>query len=168
MESMSFKHSVHRISWVPIIACIAAGLFMIALFFIVGFHVFFEKMPLFLIECGLAGLFIYFGLFLWYQRLKKQPIHYNDEWITVDGDGHRIYWNEIESVQFSNVGGMKTTTIVPKKQCYKILKQRMGQHNLQKVYAFYWFYLERPKQLHDQIIQQWYHAHNNNTNHQLK
>ncbi|GED19124.1 hypothetical protein KGI01_08650 [Kurthia gibsonii] len=94
---MSFKHSVHRISWVPIIACIAAGLFMIALFFIVGFHVFFEKMPLFLIECGLAGLFIYFGLFLWYQRLKKQ----------------------------------------------------MRQHKLQKIYAFYWVYLERPRQLHD-------------------
>lgn len=89
MESMSFKHGVHRISWVPIIACIAASLFMIALFFIVGFHVSFEK-----------------------------------------------------------------TAIVPKKQCYKILKQRMGRHNLQKIYAFYWVYLERPKQLHDQIIQQ--------------
>lgn len=71
MESMSFKHSVHRISWVPIIACIAAGLFMIALFFIVGFHVFFEKMPLFLIECGLAGLFIYFGLVFMVSAIEK-------------------------------------------------------------------------------------------------
>lgn len=155
---MSVKNSVHRISWVPIISCIAAGLFMIALFFIVGFRAFFEKMSLFLIECGLAGLFIYFGLFLWYQRLKKQPIRYNDKWITIDADGHRIYWTEIESIQFSNISGMKTTTIVPRKQCYNELQKRFQNSEVKKVYAFHWFYIERPKQLHEQILENWHWA----------
>lgn len=52
------------------------------------------------------------------------------------------------------VSAIEKTTIVLKKQCYKTLKQRMRQHRLQKIYALYWVYLERPRQLHDQIIQQ--------------
>jgi hypothetical protein len=61
----------------------------------------------------LAFVFLGHAYYLLKKRKEGKAFYWDNEGIVIDLQGNKVYWEEIESIQYSNIRGMKSTVIYP-------------------------------------------------------
>lgn len=67
------------------------------------------------LKIGVLYSFVFLGysIYLWRKRKEGKGYYWDDEGVVFDLQGNKVFWDEIESIKFSNVKGMKSTAIYP-------------------------------------------------------
>ncbi|GGI11828.1 hypothetical protein [Gottfriedia solisilvae] len=139
----------------------------ISLFFTIMFSVSISRFTVsnFFIWIGLIALtyFLFwcsYSLFL--SRKKGEGVHWDDEGVVVDFEGNKIFWNEIENIEFhKSENEMLTSSTYIRVFIYKEEQVRL-RHKLPFKNIFWrysgsidWITIEKPKEMHEALIQFW-------------
>lgn len=92
---------------------------------------------------------IFFSLYFWKNRREGKGYSWDEEGIVVNFKGNKVYWNEIEKIEFENLR-VNQTVIYTRYNCQEVI-------NLHKryQYAIVWFDIEDPKEFHSNLIWAW-------------
>lgn len=95
-------------------------------------------------------------------RKRNEGVYWDDVGVVVDFDGNKIFWNEIENIEFHNLENeffSKSTYI--RVFIYKEEEVRL-RHKLPLKNIFWrysgsidWITIEKPKEMHEALIQFW-------------
>ncbi|CRK84723.1 hypothetical protein [Neobacillus massiliamazoniensis] len=97
---------------------------------------------------------IFLGLYDWKNRRKGKGYYWDEEGVVVNFKGNKVYWNEIEKIEFLNRRG-KTTVIYPRYNCQETIMKRHKKYVPAKGYAIVWFDIEDPNEFHSKLIRAW-------------
>ncbi|OIK14274.1 hypothetical protein BIV60_12205 [Bacillus sp. MUM 116] len=73
----------------------------------------------------------------------------------MDLQGNKVYWEEIESIQYSNVRGSKSTVIYPHYTFHEKIRIRRKKLMPTPAHSIDWFYIEKPKEFHQILMETW-------------
>ena len=107
--------------------------------------------------CWVVFFICIFRVFLLSLKKKREGkgFYWDDEGIVIDLQGNKVYWNEIESIQYSNVRGMKSTVIYPHYTNHEKIRIRRKKWMPTTAHSIDWFYIEKPKELHKNLMKTW-------------
>ncbi|MBP0725381.1 hypothetical protein J5Y03_09295 [Bacillus sp. RG28] len=70
-------------------------------------------------------------------------------------NGNKVYWNEIESIKYSNVKGMKSTVIYPHYTNHEKIRIRRKKWMPTTAHSIDWLLIEKPTELHKSLMKTW-------------
>lgn len=84
--------------------------------------------------------------------------YWDEEGIVVDLNGHKVYWNEIESVQFyenKTISLSKSTVIYPHYTHHEKIRIRRKKWMPTTAHSIDWFLIEKAEEFHDHVMKAW-------------
>ncbi len=98
-----------------------------------------------------------YSIYLWRKRKEGKGFYWDEEGIVIDLKGNKVYWEEIEDIQFfksSIVSFSKSTVIYPH---YTDEKIRIRRKKLlpTSAHSIDWILIEKPKEFHKNLIKTW-------------
>ncbi|QKE76004.1 hypothetical protein HPK19_25165 (plasmid) [Arthrobacter citreus] len=100
-------------------------------------------------------IFIGYAIYLWRKRKEGKGFYWDDEGIVIDLNGNKVYWNEIESIKYSSVRGMKSTVIYPHYTNHEKIRVRRNKSMPTTAHSIDWFLVEKPKEYHKKLMKVW-------------
>lgn len=147
---------LHRISYKYI--AIVLALAMIFFIPLIGF-LFTDPFPalLFIFILILTIPLLYFAFYLYKKRSKGIGYYFDDEGITIDMKGTKVYWHEVDDIQFQSslLFLLKSTVIYPHYTYHKTICARRGKKLPTPAHSIDWLAIERPKIYHEQLMIHW-------------
>ncbi|QKE71277.1 hypothetical protein HPK19_03320 [Arthrobacter citreus] len=143
---------VYRISLLPILGFLSFGLLW-CLLSILGLIERFSFTYMILLIFPFT--FIGYAIYLWRKRKEGKGFYWDDEGIVIDLNGNKVYWNEIESIKYSSVRGMKSTVIYPHYKNHEKIRVRRNKSMPTSAHSIDWFLVEKPKEYHKNLMKVW-------------
>lgn len=109
----------------------------------------------FIMSLSFSFVFLGSSIYLWKKRMENKGFYWDDEGIVIDLQGNKVYWNEIESIQYSNVRGMKSTEIYPHYTYHEKIRIRRKKWMPTPSHSIDWFLIEKPRKLHKNLMKAW-------------
>ncbi|MEH7349423.1 hypothetical protein [Gottfriedia acidiceleris] len=109
----------------------------------------------------LLFIFLLFGdsIKFWIYRKKGIGIYWDEEGVVVDFVGNKIFWDEIENIEFIRTKSSRTTFI---RVHYSKEEQVRLRHKLPLKNIFWrysgsieWFEIEKPREMHINLVNYW-------------
>jgi hypothetical protein len=146
---------MYKISLYPIFALMFMGGIMFFSFCFMGLkdilsNIFYSMVGLFF-----SLLFLGYSIYLLRKRRQGKGFYWDNEGIVIDLQGNKVYWDEIESIQYSNVRGMKSTVIYPHYSNHEKIRIRRKKWMPTSAHSIDWFYIEKPKEFHKNLMETW-------------
>lgn len=145
---------IYRVSKFPIITFMLAGIILIILPFgdIKGIL---TNLPLFIGLLCLAFLFLGYSLYL--LKNRKKGFYWDDEGVVIDLKGTKVFWHEIEDIQFykSSTAPMRSTVIYPHYTNHEKIRIRRKKLMPTPAHSIEWMLIESPKEYHDNLMKAW-------------
>jgi hypothetical protein len=101
-------------------------------------------------------------LFYYYYNLRRKgaAIIVDDEGVTINFKGHKIYWSEIENIvhhkpSFGDNQRIHSTMIYPKISAYKAIRIRFKKPYAMPGYDVEWMIIENPQKFNDSVFTRW-------------
>ena len=135
------------------------------LFFTLAFLPTFHSDPFFcLLSIIICSLPLYIcSYYLYRARKLGQGYYFDDEGITIDLKETKVYWHEIEDIQFMKYQGYKSTIIYPHYTYHEKIRMRRGKKLPTTSHSIDWIMIERPKIYHKQLLLAWTKWKENNS-----
>ncbi|MBU8878841.1 hypothetical protein BGM26_07555 [Bacillus sp. FJAT-29790] len=146
---------IYKISLYPILALMFTGGIMFFSFCFMSLTDI--LLNIFISFVGLFFSFVFLGysFYLLRKRREGKGFYWDDEGIVIDLHGNKVYWDEIESIQYSDVRGMKSTVIYPHYTNHEKIRIRRKKWMPTTAHSIDWFYIEKPKELHKNLMKTW-------------
>lgn len=87
--------------------------------------------------------------------MEGKGIYWDDEGITIDLKGNKIYWDEIEDIRLYKGRGGKSTVIYPHYTNHEKIRIRHKKMMPVTAHSIEWFLVERPKEMHNNLMKTW-------------
>ncbi|MGX2962042.1 hypothetical protein JNUCC23_22830 (plasmid) [Peribacillus sp. JNUCC 23] len=146
--------NIYKISWYFILIPMFPGIILLFLSFADIKEV---LSHIFTFIFGVLFSFVFLGLSIyhWRKRNENKGYYWDDEGIVIDLQGNKVYWNEIESINYSNVRGFKSTNIYPHYTNHEKIRIRRKKWMPTTVHSIDWFVIEKPRELHQNLMKSW-------------
>lgn len=131
---------------------LATGLFSLLIFILALIDEFFFLGILFLI---IPGLFLYYGFYLLKKRRENTVFYWDDEGITIDLNGNKVYWYEIEDIIYSGCPGPKATVISTHYTHHENIRIRHKKWQPTIAHTIDWYLIKKPKDYHKNLMLTW-------------
>jgi hypothetical protein len=95
---------------------------------------------------------------LWRKRNEGKGFYWDDEGIVIDLKGNKVYWDEIEDIQFfksSTNSFSKATVIYPHYSNHEKIRLRRNKWMPTPAHSIDWILLEKPKEFHNNLMKVW-------------
>ncbi|MGG2027121.1 hypothetical protein AB1282_15590 [Gottfriedia sp. S16(2024)] len=109
----------------------------------------------------LIFIFLLFGdsIKFWNYRKKGIGIYWDEEGVVVDFVGNKIFWDEIENIEFIKTKSSRTTFVrvhYSKEELVR-LRHKLPLKNIFWRYSgsIEWFEIEKPKEMHTNLVNYW-------------
>ena len=109
----------------------------------------------FIIGIVVSFVFIGYSIYLWRNRKDGKGYYWDDEGIVIDLQGNKVFWDEIESIEYSNVKGMKSTVIYPHYTNHEKIRIRRKKSMPATSHSIDWLLIEKPREFHKNLIKAW-------------
>ncbi len=109
----------------------------------------------FIIGLFFSFVFIGYSIYLWRKRNDGKGFHWDDKGIVIDLQGNKVFWDEIESVKYSNVRGLKSTVIYPHYTNHEKIRIRRKKWMPTPAHSVDWFLIEKPKEYQKNLMNTW-------------
>jgi hypothetical protein len=91
----------------------------------------------------------FLGLYFWKNRREGKGYYWDAGGIVVNLKGNKVYWNEIEKIEFENRRANQTVIYT------RYNSQELIKRHKRYQYAIVWFDIEDPKEFHSNLIRAW-------------
>lgn len=117
----------------------------------------FEQIYLTVLWLVFTSLFLGYSIYLWRKRLQGHGVYWDEVGIVIDLKGNKIYWNEIEEIKFDEgyLTGIKSTELYPHYTNHETIRVRHKKIMPTTAHSLVWFFTEKPKEMHDNLIKTW-------------
>lgn len=98
------------------------------------------------------------SIYLWRKRTEGKGFYWDDEGIVIDLKGNKVYWDEIEDIQFfksSTTSFSKATVIYPHYTNHEKIRMRRKKLLPTPAHSIDWILIEKPKEFHDNLMKVW-------------
>lgn len=108
--------------------------------------------------------YLFFGgsYSLFHSRKKGEGVYWDDEGVVVDFEGNKIFWDEIENIEFHNSDTNTSTKSTYVRVFIRKEEQVRLRHKLPLKNIFWrysgsidWFMIEKPKEMHETLVKFW-------------
>ncbi|WKA54488.1 hypothetical protein [Planococcus shixiaomingii] len=102
--------------------------------------------------------FLGYSIYLWRKRKEGKGFYWDDEGVVVDLKGSKVYWDEIESIVFSEnktIALSKSTVIYPHYTHHEKIRIRRNKWMPTPAHSIDWFLIEKPKEYHENVMKVW-------------
>lgn len=99
-----------------------------------------------------------YSIYLWRKRKEGKGFYWDEEGIVIDLKGNKVYWEEIEDIQFfksSTTSFSKATVIYPHFTNHEKIRIRRKKLLLTPAHSIDWILMEKPKEFHKNLIKTW-------------
>lgn len=96
-----------------------------------------------------------YAIYLWRKRNESKGFYWDDEGVVIDLNGNKVYWDEIESIKYSNVRGMKSTVVYPHYTNHEKIRIRRKKLMPTPAHSIDWFLIEKPREYHKNLMKAW-------------
>lgn len=144
---------LYKISFLPILFFMVVGILLFILC-ILAFRVSFWSILIFLISAFSIGSAIH----LWRKRREGKGFYWDEEGVVIDLTGHKVYWHEIEDIQYfksSTESFSRSTVIYPHYTHHEKIRSRRKKWLPTTAHSVDWFLIENPKEYHKNLINEW-------------
>ncbi|MFF2878453.1 hypothetical protein ACFVR2_19240 [Gottfriedia sp. NPDC057991] len=140
---------------------IFGALFLFILLMVITGTKHFSISKIFVFIGFLLFIFLLFGdsIKFWNYRKKGIGIYSDEEGVVVDFVGNKIFWDEIEKIEFIKTKSSRTTFI---RVHYSKEEQVRLRHKLPLKNIFWrysgsieWFEIEKPREMHTNLVNYW-------------
>ncbi|WP_260871726.1 hypothetical protein [Bacillus sp. X1(2014)] len=103
------------------------------------------------------------SIYLWRKRNEGKEFFWDDEGIVVDLKGNKVYWDEIEDIQFfksSTSSFSKATVIYPHYTNHEKIRIRHKKWMPKTAHSIDWILIEKPKEYHKNLMHAWEEKNN--------
>ncbi|MFF3102260.1 hypothetical protein [Viridibacillus arvi] len=146
---------MYKISLYPILALMFTGGIMFFLFCSMGLTDILSNIFISFVGFFFSFVFLGYSFYLLRKRREGKGFYWDDEGIVIDLQGNKVYWDEIESIQYSNVRGMKSTVIYPHYTNHEKIRIRRKKWMPTTAHSIDWFNIEMPRELHKNLMKTW-------------
>ncbi|MBU8880083.1 hypothetical protein BGM26_13960 [Bacillus sp. FJAT-29790] len=146
---------MYKISLYPILALMFTGGIMFFSFCFMGLTDILLNIFISFVGVFFSFVFLGYSFYLLRKRREGKGFYWEDEGIVIDLQGNKVYWDEIESIQYSDVRGMKSTVIYPHYTNHEKIRIRRKKWMPTTAHSIDWFYIEKPKELHKNLMKTW-------------
>jgi hypothetical protein len=109
----------------------------------------------FIIGLIFSFVLLRYSFYLWRNRMEGKGIYWDDEGITIDLKGNKIYWDEIEDIRFYKGRGGKSTVIYPHYTNHEKIRIHHKKMMPVTAHSIEWFLVEKPKEMHNNLMKTW-------------
>lgn len=111
---------------------------------------------------GFTYLSFWYSYSMFLSRKRGEGVFWDDEGVVVNFEGNKIFWNEIEYIEFheSDNGKFSNSTYI-RVFIYKQEQVRL-RHKLPLKNVFWrysgsidWYLIEKPREMHEELIKFW-------------
>jgi hypothetical protein len=98
------------------------------------------------------------SIYLWSKRIDGRGFYWDDEGIVIDLKGNKVYWDEIEDIQFfksSTYSFSKSTVIYPHYTNHEKIRIRRNKWLPTPAHSIDWILIEKPKDYHINLMKAW-------------
>ncbi len=135
---------MYRISLLLIVVFMVAGI-LLCIFCLLGLR----DAPIVLLLLFIFSIFtIGYSIYLWRKRNEGKGFYWDDEGIVIDLKGNKIYWDEIEDIQYfksSSASFSKSTVIYPHYTNHEQIRIRHKKWMPKTAHSIDWILIEKPK-----------------------
>lgn len=103
------------------------------------------------------------SIYLWRKRNEGKGFYWDDEGIVIDLKGNKVYWDEIEDIQFfesSTISFTKSTVIYPHYTNHEKIRIRRKKWMPTPAHSIDWILIEKPKEYHKNLMKAWNEKNN--------
>jgi hypothetical protein len=100
-------------------------------------------------------VFLGYSIYLWRKRKEGKGYYWDDKGVVIDLQGNKVFWDEIESIKYSNVKGMKSTVIYPRYTNHEKIRIRRKKLMPTTAHSIDWFLIEKPREFHKNLMKVW-------------
>ncbi|WP_409271885.1 hypothetical protein V1499_19725 [Neobacillus sp. SCS-31] len=100
-------------------------------------------------------LFIVYASYLLRKRIQGNGFYWDEEGVVIDLNGNKVFWEEIESIRYTNFRGMKSTVIYPHYTFHEKIRARRNKWMPTTAHSVDWFFIEKPKEFHKNLMKAW-------------
>lgn len=150
---------IYRISLLLILGFMVAGILLCILCFLALREAPIVSILLFIFSISTLGSSIY----LWRKRNEGKEFYWDDEGIVIDLKGNKVYWDEIEDIQFfesKSYSFSKSTVIYPHYTNHEKIRIRRKKWIPSSAHSIDWILIEKPKEYHKNLIKTWEEKNN--------
>ncbi|KMY56177.1 hypothetical protein AC623_10805 [Bacillus sp. FJAT-27231] len=131
------------------------GGIMLFCFFFMGLKDILSNIFFVIIGLFVSLVFLGYSIYLLRKRRQGKGFYWDSEGVVIDLQGNKVYWDEIESIQYSNVKGLKSTVIYPHYTHHEKIRSRRRKWMPTTAHSIDWFYIEKPKKFHKDLMRAW-------------
>jgi hypothetical protein len=98
------------------------------------------------------------SIYLLGKRNEGKGYYWDDEGIVIDLKGNKVYWDEIESIQFfesRTTSFSKSTVIYPHYTNHEKIRIRRKKWMPTPAHSIDWILIEKPKDYHKNLMEIW-------------
>lgn len=102
--------------------------------------------------------FIWYPIYLWKKRKEGRGFYWDNEGVVIDLKGAKVYWEEIESIKFSEVWNdslSKSTVVYPHYTNHEKIRIRRQKWMPTPGHSIDWILIEKPKEYHENLLRAW-------------
>lgn len=98
------------------------------------------------------------SIYLWRKRNKGKGFYWDDEGIVIVLKGNKVYWDEIEDIQFFNsrtTSFLKATVIYTHYTNHEKIRMRRKKLLPTPAHSIDWILIEKPKEFRNDLMKVW-------------
>lgn len=112
----------------------------------------------------IAGMIVFplpiiaYPIYLLRKRKEGHGFYWDEEGIVIDLKGNKVYWDEIESIRFSQLFFFfwtKSTVIYPHYTYHENIRARRNKWMPTPAHSVDWILIEKPKDYHANVMAAW-------------
>ncbi len=129
------------------------GILLLILCFL-AFRLAFWSILMFAFSTSIIGA----SFHLWRKRREGKGFYWDEEGIVIDLNGNKVYWHEVEDIQFfkgSTESFSKATVIYPHYTHHEKIRIRRKKWLPTTAHSVDWFLIENPKEYHKNLMCEW-------------
>ncbi|MEK4245893.1 hypothetical protein MKZ20_11165 [Psychrobacillus sp. FSL K6-2684] len=144
---------IYRISWVPILGFMSFGI-LFCILTILGLK---EGGLSYTLIIGFIFPFLLIGyaIYLLKKRREGMGFYWDDEGIVIDLNGNKVYWDEIDSIEYYKGKTGTSTVIYPHYTNHEKIRIRRKKWMPTTCHSNDWILIESPNEYHENLIKIW-------------
>jgi hypothetical protein len=145
---------LYRVSLVLIMIFMVAGILLFILSFLALSAAPMVSILMFIFSTFTIG----YSIYLWRKRNEGIGFYWDDEGIVIDLKGNKVYWDEIEDIQFfksSTTSFSRATVIYPHYTNHEKIRIRRKKTLPTPAHSIDWILIEKPQEFHNNLIEVW-------------
>lgn len=107
--------------------------------------------------------FLVYSIYLWKKRKEGRGFYWDEEGIVIDLKGNKVYWEEIEEIQFRQLFSLpwtKSTVVYPHYTHHEKIRARRNKWMPTPAHSIDWILIEKPKEYHKNLLKVWQEKQN--------